>query len=30
MDDQKFFESLRDMAGEGLKLWESPSVSVAL
>ena len=30
MDDQKFFESLRDMAGEGLKLWESPSVSVGV
>ena len=30
MDDQKFFESLRDMAGEGLKLWESPSVCVGV
>ena len=30
MEDQKFFDQLREMANAGLELWESPSVSVGV
>ena len=30
MDDQKFLAQLREMAEEGLSLWESPSVAVGI